>query len=144
MVLCLHDRGLWFPGRMQNAAPDCILKAETHQIVLTKKNTIMVDVIAEKNFSHAIRRGVTLVDFNAPWCAPCHAQEPILSNIAEQFEGKASVVAVNIDSSRKTAQDLNIRSIPTLIIYKNGKEMQRFVGLQSETVLSDALDSVLA
>ena len=85
----------------------------------------MVDVLSDNDFNEVIRKGVTLVDFNAPWCAPCHAQEPILSKIARQFEGKASVVAVNIDDSRKTARNFGIRSIPTLIIFKNGKEIQR-------------------
>ena len=103
----------------------------------------MIEVLSENDFNDVIGEGVTLVDFNAPWCAPCHAQEPILSKIAGQFEGKATVVAVNIDDSRNTAQNFGIRSIPTLIIFKNGKEIQRFVGLQPETVLSVAIGSAL-
>lgn len=104
----------------------------------------MADVLSENDFNELIRKGVTLVDFNAPWCAPCHAQEPILSKIARKFVGEASVVTVNIDDSRETARNFGIRNIPTLIIFKNGKEIQRFVGLQSETVLSVAIESLLA
>ena len=87
--------------------------------------------------------GLTLVDFSAPWCAPCRLQEPIISRIASQFEGKAFIAAVNIDESRDVASILGIRSIPTLILFRNGKELQRFVGLQSEAELSGALKKLL-
>ena len=99
----------------------------------------MKDVSSEENLRVAVEHGVALVDFSAPWCAPCRAQEPILSRMADRFEGKVSVVTVNVDKCRTTARDFGVRSIPTLIIFKNGKELQRFVGLQSEFVLSDAL-----
>ena len=104
----------------------------------------MIELLSEKKFNDLIMHGVTLVDFNTPWCAPCRAQEPILSAIAKQFADKASVIAMNLDNCPEIARALGIRSIPTLVIFKNGKEIQRFVGLQSEAVLSDALKSVLA
>jgi len=101
------------------------------------------DALTEKDFNDVVRDGVTLVDFNAPWCAPCHAQLPILSRIAQQFQARASVISLNIDDYRRTAQDYGIRNIPTLIIFRNGKEIQRFVGLQSEAVLSRALEGIV-
>ena len=101
------------------------------------------EIMSENEFNEAIQNGVTLVDFNAPWCGPCRAQEPILEMIADQFDGQAKVATLNIDNYRKLATDLSIRSIPTLIIFKDKVEINRFIGLQEETTLSNALDKVL-
>ncbi|MBI9085320.1 MAG: thioredoxin [Desulfobacterales bacterium] len=103
----------------------------------------MSGVLSKNEFNDLIRDGVTIVDFNAPWCAPCRAQEPILSKIASQFEGRATVVNVGVDDHRDIARNLGIHSIPTLVIFKNGKEIQRFVGLRPESEISDALEGVL-
>jgi thioredoxin 1 len=92
---------------------------------------------------NTIRKGVTLADFNAPWCAPCHTQEPILRKLADQFKGKASIAAINVDQNGDVAMQLGIRNIPTLIIFKDNEEIERFVGVQSETVLSEALEKAL-
>ncbi len=91
----------------------------------------------------AILKGITLVDFNAPWCAPCRLQEPIVRRLAERFHGKATIASMNIDRSRDVARDFGIHSIPTLVIFKNGKEIQRFIGLQSESDLTEALKKIL-
>jgi len=88
-------------------------------------------------------KGLTLVDFGAPWCTPCRLQEPILRRLAAQFEGTVLVVTVNVDEFREISSKLVIQSIPTLILFRNGKEIQRFVGLQSEFTLSDALKGLL-
>lgn len=103
----------------------------------------MKDVSSEEDLRLAVEHGVALVDFSAPWCAPCRAQEPILVRMADRFEGNVSVVTLNVDKCRAAARDFGVRSIPTLIIFKNGKELQRFVGLQSESVLSDALSQAV-
>ena len=94
-------------------------------------------------FEKIIENGVSLIDFNAPWCAPCRAQEPIIQKLSEQFKGKALVAEMNIDENQDTAMKLGIRSIPTLALFKNGKEIRRFVGLQSQQTLSAAIESVL-
>ena len=91
----------------------------------------------------AKKKGLILLDFSAPWCAPCRLQEPIIRQLADQFTGKAVIAEVNIDASREIAANLGIRSIPTLILFINGKEVQRFVGLQSEATLSEALEKLL-
>lgn len=83
------------------------------------------------------------MDFGTPWCAPCRLQEPIIRQLAAKFEGKAFIAAVNIDENRDIASILDIRSIPTLILFRHGKEIQRFVGLQSEGTLSEALKKLL-
>jgi len=100
-------------------------------------------ITSKTAFGTTIQSGVTLVDFNAPWCGPCLSQEPILEKIADQFAGRAVVAAMNIDSHQDIAMELGIRSIPTLIIFKNNVEIQRFIGLQPEGALSGVLEKLL-
>ena len=97
----------------------------------------------ENKFDSAIRHGVALVDFSAPWCVPCCAQEPIIRQLAIKFEHQAMITSLNIDENRETALKLRIHSIPTLVLFKNGKEIQRFIGLQSEKLLSQTIKNVL-
>lgn len=97
----------------------------------------------KEEYEQVIEGGVTLMDFNAPWCAPCRAQEPILEQLSIQYEGKALISAMNVDENQDIAAMLGIQSIPTMIIFKNNKEIQRFVGVQSESTLSDAMDKLL-
>jgi thioredoxin 1 len=93
----------------------------------------------EKNFDLSISEGVTLVDFNAPWCKPCRAQEPIINALKKIYRGAANVAMLNIDENREIAFKLGIQSIPTIIIYKDGMEMNRFIGLQNKDTLATAL-----
>ncbi len=80
-----------------------------------------------------------LVDLWAPWCGPCRSQMPIVEQLAGQTGEKARVVKVNVDEAGDVATDLDVNSIPTLIVFKNGKETARFVGVQSADTLSRAL-----
>ena len=96
-----------------------------------------------EDFENGIKNGIALVDFSAPWCVPCLAQKPIIDELAKRFGGRASFVEVNVDENRKSAVKLRIMSIPTIIIFKEGQEMQRFVGLQSEDRLSEAIEKAL-
>jgi thioredoxin 1 len=100
-------------------------------------------IINEEEFNNAIENGVSLIDFNAPWCAPCRAQGPIVQQLSEQFEERAVIAEMNIDENQQTAMKLGIQSIPTLAIFKNGKEIQRFIGLQSQDALYAAIEKVL-
>ena len=97
-----------------------------------------------QQFKNTIQTGVTLVDFNAPWCAPCRAQKPIVDELVKLYAGKAFIFEMNVDGNQESAMELGITSIPTLIIYKNGEEIERFIGLQSAEVLSDAIEKALA
>ena len=98
---------------------------------------------SEEELEKRIGTGIALIHFGAPWCAPCLLQEPIIHRLAMQFEGKALIAEMNMDESPDVALDLGIQSIPTMILFKNGKEIQRFVGLHSETSLSEALRGLL-
>jgi thioredoxin 1 len=90
-----------------------------------------------------VNSGVVLVDFESPWCRPCRDQKPIIETLARRFKGEARIIELNIDENRQFAIQLGITSIPTLIIFKNGRELQRFVGLQPAEVLSKAIAEVL-
>ena len=70
-------------------------------------------ISSEIKFQETIEDGVSLIDFNAPWCAPCRAQEPIIQKLSEQFEGKAVIAEMNIDENQDIAMKLGIQSIPT-------------------------------
>jgi thioredoxin 1 len=98
-----------------------------------------VTISSQEEFETAIKSDCILVDFNAPWCTPCRLQEPILEKISKRFGGLVIVASLNIDNHADIASGLGIQSIPTLIIFKNGKEIQRFVGLQLETTLTGVL-----
>ena len=95
------------------------------------------------DFQNLLKGNVSLVDFNAPWCGPCKAQEPIMHELMEQYKTKVSVMEVNIDEKKELASHFRVQSIPTLIIFKNGQETKRFVGLQSKATLSKSLNQIL-
>jgi len=84
----------------------------------------------------------TLVDFWAPWCGPCRMQGPVVDDVAAKAGERFQVTKVNLDENPELAQLLEIRSIPTLIIFHQGKIVDRMVGLQSAEKLYSALESV--
>ena len=94
----------------------------------------------DSNFDTQIQNGTTLVDFWAPWCGPCRMQGPILDRVAMQTQGKATVAKVNVDNSPGVATTYGIQSIPTLIVFRDGKPVRGFVGVQSEAALLAALE----
>ena len=100
-------------------------------------------ISSAQEFEKFIKNGVSLIDFNAPWCGPCRAQEPIIKELLNDFSGKVLIAEMNIDENQETASKLQIKSIPTLAIYKNGKEIERFIGLQSQDTLSESIKNAL-
>ncbi len=91
------------------------------------------------NFNEAIASGTVLVDFWAPWCGPCKMQTPILEKVAPQVEGKAVIAKVNVDEHAPLAAQFGVRSIPTLMLFKDGEKVQDFIGVQQEAALVEAL-----
>lgn len=99
--------------------------------------------LTDGSFSETISSGVTLVDFWAPWCGPCRAQGPIVEQVAEKLEGRAKVAKLNVDEAGNSAAEYGVRSIPTLIIFKDGEVAEQFVGVQQEDQLIAAIEKAL-
>ncbi|RME39850.1 MAG: thioredoxin [Thermoflexia bacterium] len=81
----------------------------------------------------------TLVDFWAAWCGPCRMIAPIVEDIAQEFEGRVAVVKMDVDANPKTPARLGILGIPTLILFKDGKEVDRIVGYRPKQAVRDFL-----
>ncbi|MBQ3123969.1 MAG: thioredoxin [Clostridia bacterium] len=84
-----------------------------------------------------------LVDFWAPWCGPCQMLGPVIAEVAEEYNGKAKVCKVNVDEEAELAAQNAIVSIPTVIIFNNGKAVERTVGAQSFDDYADLLDKYI-
>jgi thioredoxin 1 len=95
------------------------------------------------SYDDATKSGVVLVDFWAPWCGPCKMQTPILEKVAAEIGDKAVIAKVNVDESPELAAKYGIRSIPTLILLKDGENKQQFVGLQQQPALVSAINAEL-
>jgi thioredoxin 1 len=84
-----------------------------------------------------------LVDFWAPWCGPCQRIAPILEELATEYKDKVKVAKLNVDESRKVATDLGVMSIPTLILFKGGKVIDKVIGLVPKDRLKEFINKAL-
>lgn len=84
---------------------------------------------------------ITVIDFYADWCGPCQAMKPILEKVASEMSDKVILEKVNVDLDQQRAAQFGIMSIPTLVIMKDGKEVDRKMGLQFEPMLKQWLES---
>ncbi len=101
--------------------------------------------ISEGTFEDEVLKSTqpALVDFWAPWCGPCRAIAPILDEIAEEYKGKVKVAKINVDENRKLAGDHGVMSIPTMILFKDGKVVDKLIGLVPKDRLKALMDKVL-
>lgn len=98
--------------------------------------------LTSENFN-TIKEGVALVDFWAPWCGPCRMLAPVIDELANDFDGRAKICKVNTDEQGDLAAEYGVRSIPTLIFFKDGQIAGQLVGAQSKQAIADKLNSLL-
>jgi thioredoxin 1 len=98
--------------------------------------------LTDKNFQHQTKNKLVLVDFWAKWCAPCRMMAPVLNEVADELAGNSHVGKVNIEQYQSLAQKFQVRNIPTLILLKNGTEVNRFVGIKSKEFLLQQINKV--
>ena len=91
--------------------------------------------LSTENFEKEVLKSEkpVLVDFYADWCGPCNAMAPVIEELAKELEGKVKVGKINVDENPDIAVEYNVMSIPTLIVFKNGKEEKRLVGLRNNS-----------
>lgn len=101
-----------------------------------------VTEFTESNFSQEVLQSSepVLVDFWAPWCAPCRMIGPVIDELASEYRGAVKIGKVNIDDNPGPAQSYNVMNIPTLLLFKGGEVVERFVGVQPKAKLQKALD----
>jgi len=95
--------------------------------------------LTSANFDAAIANGTTLVDFWAAWCMPCKMVAPVIEELASEYEGTVTVAKVDVDSESAIAARFGIMGIPTVLLFKDGAEVKRFVGVQPKNVYENAL-----
>ena len=101
-----------------------------------------VNEVSDSSFERDVLQSdrPVLVDFWAAWCAPCRMLAPTVEAVAQNFQGTASVVKLNVDDNPQVSQRYGIKGIPTLILFKNGKEEERVVGATSKEAISRMID----
>ena len=98
--------------------------------------------LTEANFDQETAGGLVMVDFWAAWCGPCRMQTPILESVDRKIGSTVKICKLNVDEAPNVAQRFGIQSIPTILVFKNGKIAQNLVGLQTEATLVSIADSL--
>ena len=114
--------------------------------MFSKEGLLMKPIeVTDSNFKKEVLESATpvLVDFWAEWCGPCKMIAPVVEQLANDFDGKLKVGKVDVDSNQQTAMQFGIRSIPTLLIFKNGKVVEQIVGAVPKQALTDKVSKHL-
>ena len=101
-----------------------------------------MESLTDSSFEEKVLKasGTALVDFWAEWCGPCKMLTPVLEKLSKENEGKIQIFKVNVDECQQLAVQFNIRSIPTLLFFKDGQVQEQVVGLKSESDLQASID----
>lgn len=102
-------------------------------------------VVDDSNFDQVVLKAETpvLVDFWAPWCRPCLMVAPILDELAQDYSGRVTIARMDVDQNPKTASSYRIMSIPTMLLFKEGKPVSNIVGFKPKEQLKQDLDAAL-
>lgn len=105
-----------------------------------KKNCMNVTQLTELTFTKLMKSQLpVLVDFGADWCPPCRAMEPLLDELSKDLAGKALIAKVNVDENPSLAAQFGVRNLPTFLVFKNGKPVEKIVGAAPKSVLEKRL-----
>ena len=107
----------------------------------------MADItLTDQNFKEKViaSKLPVIVDFWAPWCAPCKIIDPVLDELAKEYEGKVILGKINTDENPQTAEQLNVMSMPTVMLFKGGKPLKVLIGAQGKHTFKQAIEEVLA
>ncbi len=99
--------------------------------------------LTDNNFEQTIKKGITLVDFWAVWCGPCKTQGPIIDKVAEEIGSKAKICKLDTDKNPVISNKYKISLIPTIIIFKDGQQVHKFVGVQQKDLLVNKIKELL-
>lgn len=110
-----------------------------------KINNTKMKEFNDDNFAQEVKgaKGVAVVDFWAPWCAPCRALSPTIEAIAGEYEGKAVVGKFNVDAGVVVPAEYGIRSIPTILFFKDGELVDKLIGAVSKSALVEKIESLI-
>lgn len=101
-----------------------------------------IPVIEEKNFKTAIESGTVLVDFYADWCGPCRMLTPLLEQLMQEMKGEIKIIKIDVDQAQSIAAQFDITSVPTMILFKDGVQKVKSVGLKDLKGLKAMIASV--
>lgn len=99
-------------------------------------------VLTPSNFQHQTKSGIVLIDFWASWCMPCKMMSPIINEVADEVGEKARICKLNVEEHQQLSSKFSVRNIPTLILLKNGKEIDRFVGVKTKDFLIKQIQKI--
>ena len=98
--------------------------------------------ITDSNFNDVVNNGVVLVDFWAEWCGPCRMIAPMIEELASEYDGKATIGKLDVDNNQESSVKFGVRSIPTLLIFKDGEIVDRHVGAVGKDILAKSLSLI--
>ena len=133
-----------------NRVPPEKIKLELAPVCGRCKNPLPISVkpviVTDTTFASEVERSPVpvLLDLWAPWCAPCRMVAPTIEELAKEMAGRVRVAKLNVDENPNTASRFQVRSIPTLLVLKGGKEMERIVGVQPKAEIERRLQRVMA
>ncbi len=102
-----------------------------------------MEIITTAQFDEKVKDGVVLVDFFADWCGPCKMLAPVLQQLANEYEGKATIVKVNVDNDTDLARRFGVVSIPNMFLFKNGEVFDSLLGYHSAADIKNMIEKAL-
>jgi len=109
----------------------------------SKPESEKLTILTDATFKAKVSKGVSLVDFWAEWCTPCKIQGPVVSELADEMSDRANICKLDVQHNQKVAKDLGIRNIPTILIFKDGKIVNKFVGVKTKSALMKGIKAAL-